>query len=209
MSESAVVSGPASSGLFLYKDGVLPWGETGRAAESRLSKLGMWDRWSVESEVYRQSHGCSLNEARFEVLKNYAPGAPVFTASEVKSVVEEPDAQVREARFLECCRAGLRIALPGRCSIDKMVNWVCENVNRDLPDVQHAPSYGSISLLMDARRDDSIRSKLWSIVLTKRMSPGDVKVKGGKAFKEDVEAEEAASDAHLDELAKRMFGEAT
>lgn len=186
-----------------YMDRILPWGETCRAAESRLHRAGyrmaMRQRARlIKGGATQAGNPIDANEATFLALSEFPPELYKITEGEVPSVSE------KDAEFVRLCHAGLNMTLPQQCSIDKLIAWVSANLHRDVPDMDRAPSCDAINLMIDARTNEKVRARFWEICLTKRMSPGDRK--GGKAsvFAEDAEPEGVGD---LDELNRRLWGE--
>lgn len=199
-----------------YTERVLPWGETCREAEKRLSHAKLRVAWDqLRSKLYgdakRSGDKITWNEASYRAFLEYGPDvvvpgtAPLVTTT---AVMDDGEAALVDAQFIECCREGLKMSLPRRASIDDEVSWVAENLNRNRPDVHRAPSYAALNLAIEVRVSDRVRADFWRTYLSKRMSPGDTSARSKKkAFKEDQVSEvDAAGREHESDLMDRLFG---
>lgn len=185
-----------------YMDRVIDWGngvrETGRECEARLSRTGwrpsMRQRWRLIKAAGERNS----DEAYFLALKEFPPSLAALTEG-------REGLSAGDQAYVDACREGLRLKLAKKAAVEAELSWVCENMHRDLPDVNTAPSYAAISMAIDVRTNEKVRASLWANYLSKRMTPGDKKPKE-KVFVEDKEEDHDSGDREA-EVARRLFGE--
>lgn len=200
--ERAKLKAERSAAQKRYAERVLPWGETCRKAEQRLSKLELRARWQQKQiDLYREHDGAiDIFEAGYLAHLDFAP-------DELEEIMtEEGELKSEVERFLKECREGLKMDLPMGAGVDAELEWISGNLHRRVPDVKKAPSYRAINCLIDLRTDQKARTDFWKTLWTKRLTPGDSKnAKARKpALKRDeVEATEEDS-ASIEEVMRRL-----
>lgn len=181
-----------------YMDRVLPWGETCRAAESRLAKLGWREAWARRWREIKKVNGVDANEAAYLAMIEFPPDLKAMSA-----LVDWNQVQEADKAFVTKCREGLRIkSLPRKASIDEQIDWIGENMHRDVPEVGTAPCYAAISWLIDVRMNERVRTGFWATYQARRMSPGD-KTPKKTAFVED-DAEDVMTAEREAEMRRRL-----
>ena len=113
-------------------------------------------------------------------------------------------ANAEETQRLHAALQRVADKLPDRASIQNEIEWVGANLHDPQPDFDKAPSRTAINLLLDVAHDERMRREFWTIVLGKRLSPGEPRPKP-KTFMED-EVTDASAAEYDAELERRLSG---
>ena len=188
---------PAYSPEEPYMDRILPWGMTCREAESKLKKKGLREAWRQVWKKLR-ADGQSTNDACYNAM----------IAFQEQLEDDRQELSADDATFIEKAREGLMLDLPYRAGIEKELDWIGANLNRNYPNVQRAPSLWSINYIIDLRLSPKARETFWSTSLSKRLTPGDKSGKGKEktVLSKDVEDDDSAKQENHEALMKRLFG---
>lgn len=192
----------AENGVIPYMERLLPYGETGRQAEVRITKAGFRMAWQ---QRWREIQKASKQNGKMMSIHDAAAQAFLdFPPDKVMALESKPI--TTDEAFVEACREGFAMKLPKRVGIERELDWVSANLHQSRPDLMDCPSVAAINFLIDSRLDAKVRATFWATFWSKRLSPGDKKAKRS-GLKEDVESESESDGAvHDEELMKRMFG---
>ncbi len=69
--------------------------------------------------------------------------------------------------------------LPLRAAIIDEIDWVAGHVGQPIVDIGTAPSRFAVNLLNDLRADERLRRDFWTLVLNRRLAPGEHRHSGG------------------------------
>jgi hypothetical protein len=196
LAHDGVVS-PALSPFQAYKFRMLPWGEKCSESESRLSALRLRPRWR-ERAIQINKSGVEYYEACYQAHLEYSP-------ERCEELMDGEPLCDDDERFIEECKAGLKLRLPQRVGIERELDWLSSNLNCSLPNLTNVPSLLAINCIMELRVNKKAREQFWSTVMSKRLSPGDTSKKSKSAVKEDVSDVEAENQD--EDLKRRLFGE--
>ena len=92
--------------------------------------------------------------------------------------------------------------LPDRAGIKSEIEWVGANMHHPHPAFDKAPSRSAISLWLDVKSDERLRREFWTILLGKRLTPGEPKQRKTR-FEED---QTNNMEEREEEVMRRLFG---
>lgn len=183
-----------------YATRMLPWGKTGSQWEKYLSDIDARPYWLQRRDAIKKEKKCDIQEACHEAMLELHPG------SEKLIELERLAKEAGENRgFVAAARAGFSMVLPAQANIEQEIKWIGANMNKPVPHLESCPSYWALGYIIEAREDDVVRRNFYSTALSKRLSPGDGKVKPKKSITVD-EDDDSQAEAHEEELRKRLFG---
>jgi hypothetical protein len=197
MTDVPAYDGPALTPFQAYKARMLPWGESCAKWESYLAAHRLRPLWR-ELAVKLRKDGMEYYEACYQSHLAHSP-------ERCEELLDQMPLSDDDEKFVEECKAGLRLNLPLRAGIEKELDWISGNINQPLPSLTTCPSLSAISFIMDARVSKKVRENFWATCWSKRMSPGDSKSKKQSSVKEDGDTD-VESENHESALRARLFG---
>jgi plasmid stability protein len=196
--------------LFGRLDAVVP--ATHKASTRNAGSSATETPWTI---LYRA--GCGLVVAAVALGDHYRRAARIEQAGPIRETLGDDglqrirqqaatggaSANAEETQQLHAALRNVAGKLPDRAAIQSEVEWVAANLHDPCPALDKAPSRTAVSLLLDAKRDERVRREFWTILLTKRLAPGEPKHRP-TTFAEDQTDDDEQQET---ERMRRLFGD--